>query len=242
VLPHLSADVRRTSARSPDASTDLRREADAALAAALVAREPDAARRAFVLLTPLVMTVLRGHGAAGLDGQDLCQEVFLRFFARIRELRDPRALRNFVIGICLGVAQNERRRALVRSGVQLAPDGELPDQPVPPADADAREAVRRLDSILAGLDPEARALFIIRYVEKMELADIAAASGWALSTTKRRVARVTRRVGLRMRRDPALADYVGRLPELPGPAPSARRGGSGRPPRLPGSPAARAAS
>jgi hypothetical protein len=45
----------------------------------------------------------------------------------------------------------------------------------------------------------------------MELAEIAAAQGWPLMTTKRRVARATRHVGLRMKRDPALAGYVERL-------------------------------
>jgi DNA-directed RNA polymerase specialized sigma24 family protein len=42
----------------------------------------------------------------------------------------------------------------------------------------------------------------------MEVPEIAAALGMSLSTTKRRLTRATRRVGARMARDPALAEYV----------------------------------
>ena len=66
---------------------------------------------------------------------------------------------------------------------------------------EAREATVRLYQVLAGADPEDRALFVIRYVEKMELAEIVAIKGWSLSKTKRRLARLTRRITARMKRD-----------------------------------------
>jgi RNA polymerase sigma factor (sigma-70 family) len=189
----------------------IRRDAEATLAAALLAGEPGAARLAVTQLSPLVRRVVRRYFGSGPDQQDLCQEVFLRFFARIHELRDRRALCNFLIGISLGVSHNARRRARARSWIHFAANGELPDCPVGPSDLEAREAMARFHRILAGVSAADRALFVARHVEKRELADIAAASGWALATTKRRVARVTLRVGLRMRRDPSLSGYVDRL-------------------------------
>jgi RNA polymerase sigma factor (sigma-70 family) len=196
---------------STSTDTEARRDQDAALATALLGGEPGAHDRAFTELSPLVLRILRRTFASGPDNQDLCQEVFLRFFARITELRDRRALRNFVVGICLGVAQNERRRAHVRRTIGLAASDELPDYPVPPSDLEARQAMWRLCEVLAGAGPEDRGLFAVRHVDKMELADIAASKGWSLAKTKRRVARVTRRVGARLRREPALADYAGAL-------------------------------
>jgi RNA polymerase sigma-70 factor (ECF subfamily) len=187
---------------------EARRDEDAALAAALLDGEPGATDRAWTQLSPLVLRILRRYFAPGPDNQDLCQEVFLRFFARISELRDRRALRNFLVGICLGVAQNERRRAYVRRTIDLAPGDEIPDYPVEPSDLEARQAMRRLCEVLAGAGPEDRGLFAVRHLEKMELADIAASRGWSLAKTKRHLARVTRRVGLRLRREPALADYA----------------------------------
>jgi RNA polymerase sigma-70 factor (ECF subfamily) len=182
---------------------------DASLAAALIARDRDAPAQAWARLSPLVLRLLRRYFGPGPDRQDLCQEVFLRFFTRIDELRDKNALRSFLIGICLGVAQNELRRAKVRRWIFLTQSGDLPDTPISGANPEAREATARLYKILTGVNAEDRALFVTRYIEKMELAEIAAAIGRPLSTTKRRLARATRRIAARMSGDPGLADYVG---------------------------------
>jgi RNA polymerase sigma-70 factor (ECF subfamily) len=186
-------------------------EDDASLAAALIARERDAPAQAWTRLSPLVLRLLRRYFGPGPDRQDLCQEVFLRFFTRIDELRDRNALRSFLIGICLGVAQNELRRAKVRRWIFLTQSGELPDAPISGANPEAREATQRIYKILAGVSPEDRTLFVTRYIEKMELAEIAESVGRPLSTTKRRLARATRRIAARMSGDPALADYVAKL-------------------------------
>ena len=184
---------------------------DASLAASLISRDRDAPAEAWARLSPLVLRLLRRYFGPGPDRQDLCQEVFLRFFTRIDELRDRGALRSFLIGICLGVAQNELRRARVRRWIFLTPSGELPDAPISGSNPEAREATERIYKILAGVNAEDRALFVTRYIEKMEMAEIAAAIGRPLSTTKRRLARATRRISARMAGDPALAEYVERL-------------------------------
>jgi RNA polymerase sigma-70 factor (ECF subfamily) len=181
---------------------------DASLAAALMARDRAAPTQAWSRLSPLVLRLLRRYFGPGPDRQDLCQEVFLRFFNRIDELRDKNALRSFLIGICLGVAQNELRRARVRRWIFLTQSGELPDAPINGANPEAREATLRVYKILDGVSAEDRTLFVTRYVEKMELAEIATAIGRPLSTTKRRLARATKRISARMSGDPALADYV----------------------------------
>jgi RNA polymerase sigma-70 factor (ECF subfamily) len=186
-------------------------EDDASLAAALIARERDAPAEAWTRLSPLVMRLLRRYFGPGPDRQDLCLEVFLRFFTRIDELRDRSALRSFLIGICLGVAQNELRRAKVRRWIFLTQSGELPDAPISGANPEAREATARVYKILAGVSAEDRTLFVTRYIEKMELAEISEAIGRPLSTTKRRLARATRRIAARMNGDAALADYVAGL-------------------------------
>jgi RNA polymerase sigma-70 factor (ECF subfamily) len=186
----------------------LSNDADAALATALLAGDPRAAEQAWRRLSPMVLRVVRRHAGAGADAHDLCQEVFLRFLARITELRDRRALRSFLIGICVGVAQNERRRGRVRRAVVLAPGGEPPDVPAMPADVAARRALGRLCAILAVADPEERMMFVLRHIENLDLSAMAAASGRTIPSVKRRSARATRRLGLKMQRDPALADYA----------------------------------
>ena len=185
---------------------------DAALARALLARDPRAALEAWSAYAPMVLRLVRRFFGPGCDGQDLCQEVFLRLFKRIDELRDPAALRGFLISIALGVARNELRRARVRRWIRLTSSGELPEVASPVAwDPEARQATAHLYAILGRLSAEDRSLFITRQVEKMEVAQIAIVHGLSLATTKRRLARMSQRVGARMTRDPLLADYVDQL-------------------------------
>lgn len=186
----------------------LSQDDDSALASALLARHPQAAEVAWSRFSPVAVRILRRYFGPGPERQDLTQEIFLRFFSRIEELRNPGALRSFFIGICLGVAQNELRRVKVRRWISLTPTGELPDVPLAAWDPEAREATARFYRILDGVNAEDRALFVARYVEKMDIPEIAAALGRPRSTIKRRLARVTRRVGARMSGDPSLASYA----------------------------------
>jgi RNA polymerase sigma-70 factor (ECF subfamily) len=178
------------------------------LVRALMARDGRAAEEAWAHFLPMVSRFLRRYFGPACDGQDLCQEVFLRFFNRIAELRDPAAVRGFLISICLGVARNELRRKRVRRWLGLTTSGDLPEIAVAASDVEAREATHHLYAVLERVSAEDRSLFLTRYVEKMEIMDIAAAHGLSFGTAKRRLARATRRVSAKMRRDPVLADYV----------------------------------
>jgi RNA polymerase sigma-70 factor, ECF subfamily len=187
--------------------------ADEALVQAALAGD----RRACFLLwskyAHLVERMVRRFLGPGGDHQDVCQEIFLRIFRRLDELRDPAALRGFVISVTLGVARNEVRRRRIRSIVGLVPEEALPDALATPAQGEAREAVRALYQMLATLGAEDRSLFVARFVEKMEIVEVAAAHDMSLSTAKRRLARLTTRVNARVQGSPVLREYVGRLGE-----------------------------
>ena len=191
---------------------------DVALAAALRAREPRAAVDVAEAYGPLVRRIVsRFLGPSGGDTQDLCQEVFLRFFKRIDELKDPAALRGFLISISLGVGRNEARRIRVRRWIGLTASGELPEIAGPVGwDPEAREAAAHLYQVLERLGAEDRSLFVARFAEQMEVAEVAAAHGLTQATAKRRLARLAKRLGARMSRDPVLAGYVraGRAKDL----------------------------
>lgn len=189
-------------------------DADAALATALCEGRGGAARQAWTQLEPLVRATLgRRYPNLAFCHQDLRQEVFLRLYARIGELRDRRALRAFVVSLCMGVAQNELRRIAVRR-IEVPIEAHDCERHGREAPIEAREAIARLDEVLARSDAQDRALFVARHVEKRHVEDIAASSGWSVGATKRRLARATRRVGQRLRRAPALADYVFPLPAV----------------------------
>jgi DNA-directed RNA polymerase specialized sigma24 family protein len=65
--------------------------------------------------------------------------------------------------------------------------------------------------LLGTLSAEDRSLFVARFVEKMELAEVASAHTMSLSTAKRRMARLVARVNSRLESNPVLMEYVGTL-------------------------------
>jgi RNA polymerase sigma-70 factor, ECF subfamily len=141
------------------------------------------------------------------DLEDHVQEAFLRFFERLPKLREHAAVRSFLIGISLRVAATELRRRRY-SRLRLTEDGEVPEgNGVPTPDHAARQALARFDEMLASIGPRARTVFELRYVEELELSDVARALGTSIATTKRHLARISARVFAMVERDPALAEY-----------------------------------
>jgi RNA polymerase sigma-70 factor (ECF subfamily) len=162
---------------------------------------------------PLVQRVVQRYFGPGSEHSDVCQEAFLRVFKRIHEIREPDALAGFVISVTLGVARNESRRQRIRGIVGLRPTDELPPDRDARYNPEAREEVEALYRLLAKLSAYERSLFVARYVEKMEVAEVAVAHHVSLSTAKRHLRKVADRLDHRMRDEPALSDYVGRLLE-----------------------------
>jgi len=184
---------------------------DGALVHAARAGDRPACQAIWKKYASLVERLVRRFFGPGPDHPDVCQEAFLRVFKRLDELREPAALPGFIISVTLGVARNEARRRRIRSIVGLNATDEWPAVAAPGAADEAREAVRALYRLLDSLGAEDRSLFVARYVEKMEMTDVAAVHRLSLSTVKRRIARLALRVDSRMKSEPALAQYVGRL-------------------------------
>ena len=135
------------------------------------------------------------------------QEVFIRFFRNLHTLRDPEAVRSFLIGITLRVASGELRRRRVRRWLRLTDTGVVPEQATE-VDEDAREALERLYAILDQQSDDARLAFVLRHVEGMELTEVAQALGVSLATVKRKLARVKPRIFSAVAKDPVLSIYA----------------------------------
>ena len=173
---------------------------DASLARVLIGRDDRAPRMAWQRFAPMVHRMLKRD--------DLVQEVFLTLFKRVHTLREPQALKAFVIAIAAHTIRYELRR---RTALRWLRFGELPDAPALDSDLDSREAVGRLYRILDRQGSEDRTVFTLRYLEGLELVQVSEALGVSLATTKRRVARAWRRVVASASRDEALVEYVSTL-------------------------------
>jgi RNA polymerase sigma-70 factor (ECF subfamily) len=182
---------------------------DAGLASAVANGDPQAPGAVWDRHAGVVRGVLR-RSLGAQDVEDHVQEVFLRFFKRPGELRDPAALRCFLIGIAMRVAGTELRKRRVRRFLSLTADGDVRGPVTPPLDAEAREAVVRLYAILDRVDTETRLLFTLRHAEGLELTELAAVFEVSLATVKRRLSRATDKVFLMAQRDALLLDYLAR--------------------------------
>jgi len=158
----------------------------------------------------LVRRILQRSLGPTVDVEDAVQESFLRLFRDIGTLRKPSALRSFLIGITLHVATSELRRRRARRWLLLSDDGLVPDagQLTDTHCLEEREALRRLYHLLDRLDTRRRLVFVLRYIEGMELTELSTLMGCSLSTTKRRTADAAQRVTRLAAKDPVLAPYL----------------------------------
>jgi RNA polymerase sigma-70 factor (ECF subfamily) len=203
VEPEPPASVTRVARPTIDATAD-----DAELVRAAWAGESRAHEAIWRRYAVLVRSKM-GRSVGGHDVEDLVQEVFLRLFEFLPHLRDPAALRSFIIGITLRVAGTELRRRRCRWWLTLSASGDLPEPSARIDDgSDAREVLSRLLAVLAKLSPHSSRVFELRFIEDKELVEVAAAMNISLATAKRHLSRASARVCAMAEREPVLAGFV----------------------------------
>lgn len=141
----------------------------------------------FRLHAPLVWRALRRLGVRESDVEDLCQEVFVVVHRKLPEFEARAKLSTWVYGICVRVASDHRKRAHMRheSSSDLMPEGrQSASQLQEIAQAQARVL---LDAVLAELDEDKRAVFVLYEIEELPMAEVALAVGTPLQTAYSRL-------------------------------------------------------
>lgn len=182
---------------------------DAAIAESLRRGERQAELEAWNRFSPGAAQTLRRLMGPGPDREDLLQEVFLRFYRRIRTLREPAAVRGFLAGICIRVVQGEIASRSRRRWLHLTSTGDAPDTAVPGPDVEARDTIARYYALLGRLGQSERSIFVARTIEMLTLAEVAEAHGISISTAQRRLGRASKRIAALVRSDPALMRLAG---------------------------------
>jgi RNA polymerase sigma-70 factor, ECF subfamily len=180
---------------------------DAELVRALRAGDPEAPALLWARYSPAVARVLARALGPSLDVEDLTQEVFLRVFRRMFVLRDPSALRAFVLAVAMNVLKWELRRRWVSRKIRLSGTGTLPDIESASADAEARQALRRCYRIFESLPTNERMAFVLRYMEGMTIDEVASALAVSVSTAKRWVSRGAAKVSEQVTEDADLCSF-----------------------------------
>ena len=177
------------------------------LVRALAAAEPWAERALLQAEMPHVERLLTRMLGFCAELDDLTQEVFIRAFARITELREPESLRAWLSSIAVFVAREAIRRKRRRRWLVFLPAENRPEQPAVAASFEARAALRVFYEVLDGFSADERIAFTLRFVEGLELTEVADVCQVSLATIKRRLKRASDEFYLRGRARAELVEW-----------------------------------
>lgn len=152
-------------------------------------------------------------GVLGPDHElaDLHHDVFVRALGSIHKLKETDALQGWMNAIAVNTAKAaiEKRTSRRRWSVSLAPEA-VPEvsSPDPTRRLDAREALRAIHALLDQLPVAERVAFALRFIEGLELTEVAVACEVSLATIKRRLARAETHFTTLARRSPSLVELL----------------------------------
>jgi RNA polymerase sigma-70 factor, ECF subfamily len=181
---------------------------DAELALALQSGDPDAQRAVWSRFLPVVNGMVRRRIGRSGDGDDVVQEVFLAVFRSMRLLRNPVALRAFVLTITARTLNREGRRRITGFYPTLWSDDQVEELVSDRADPTSKHAYSVLKKLVSRLRARERRAFTLRFLAGMDAAEVADALGVSTPTARRALSRANRRIKLWASRDPFLADYL----------------------------------
>lgn len=184
-----------------------RRCTDAELVLALSRRDPEALRAVWDRYASMVQAALVSGLGSDASIDDLAQEVFLGLYRRAPKLRDPSALRAYLLGSAVRIAAFERRTRARRSRWLGMFASEATRARTSYPDVEDRDSVRALHRILESVAERPRMAFLLRYVHELSPASVAIALEVSEATAKRAIARGRARVLRLAAREPALRDY-----------------------------------
>ena len=149
--------------------------------------------------TPSLEAVYVEHGAyvgrlalrlvgSPAEAEDIRQEVFVAALGGLRALRDPHKARSWLRTVTVRTCRRHLRGRIF-----------LRQTHTPLLDHDAASerdllAARALEQALQRLPKDERIAWALRFVEELELTEVAEATGCSLATVKRRLAKATDRL------------------------------------------------
>jgi len=180
---------------------------DGDLARALIAGDAWAIPMAWNRFAPMVYGMAFRALGRDSEAEDVTQEVFYRLFLRVGTLKNPEALRSFVVSFAIRIVKWELRKRRARRWIMLSDSDLLPEVQAPAEDAESRQVLKRFYAVLDQLTARERMVFGLRHLESMTLEEIATALEISLSTVKRVLSRASARVSHWIDGDEGLMNY-----------------------------------
>ena len=148
------------------------------------------------LLAPMVFRLASRFFRSREDVEDLAQDAFARFFAKIDQVRPDENVPGWVSRVTVNVCY-DRLRKLRREKAAVEGLGALPTAPNRP-EHDSYENVR---AAVAGLDPKWRIPLMLKEVEELSIKEISGMVGISQSNVKIRLYRARKKLADILRDD-----------------------------------------
>lgn len=139
---------------------------------------------------------------------DVLHDVFVQALASLDRLRDSRAVLSWLQTIAAHTAYRTIRARRARRWLLFWEPRALPEMTAPGIDDDVLDAYRRTYALLDRLSADERVVFTLRYIDGMELAQLAVVCDVSLATIKRRLARAAQRFAAGARNDAVLRGWL----------------------------------
>lgn len=183
---------------------------DAAIVSGLRRGEAWAKAAFFDRCAPHVERMIRsilGHHKHD-DLADVIHDSFVQALASLHSLRDASALIKWMQSVAAHTAYKVIRARRARRWLLFWAPSEVPDVSIEGVNPELAEAYRRTYALLDRLPASERVAFALRYIEGLELTDVAEVCDASLSTIKRRLARAERRFSSAAQRDDVLRAWL----------------------------------
>jgi RNA polymerase sigma-70 factor (ECF subfamily) len=181
---------------------------DRALLAAIRAGQAGAAVALVDRYGPHLERVLCRVLGPDQERTDVLHDTIAHALTHIDDVRDPDALKAWLTQIAVFSARGLIRRRRRRSWLSFRRPSDLPEQASPETSPETRDVLAATYAILAQLPDDERIAFSLRFVDQMELGDVASALGVSLATVKRVLGRAESHFLAVARRYPAVLDAI----------------------------------
>jgi RNA polymerase sigma-70 factor (ECF subfamily) len=141
------------------------------------------------------------------EAEDVLHEIFVRALEGIDSVEDPSRFKSWLTGITVHTAREWIRRRSRRRWLSFVE--EVPDHPAEPAASDeVNEATRSTFEVLGKMSADDRVFFSLRFIEGMELSEVALTCDVSISTAKRRIKEAEKHFVSRARRHEVLRSWL----------------------------------
>ena len=124
---------------------------------------------------------------------DVLHDTFVQAYASVDGIRDAKAIKGWLSTVAVFTARGVIRKRKLRRWLRFWDPTDLPEEQAPVAEPTTREALKRSYAILDAMSADERIAFSLRFIDGIELTEVAGACGCSLATVKRRLARAEKK-------------------------------------------------